>query len=241
MVPVNDASTVDLDTGTGGVDYAFTFTEGDLATTIVDASVTVADVDDTTLVNVTLDTGGIVDGASEQFTIGDLTFALNAADFNNAAVTIGGNAYTVDWVNATGMATVTLNSGEMSITQSQAIMLATAYQHTDTGTPTVGNRTIDVRVNDGNTDSTVATSTITVADVNDAPVHTVPAAQNTVTNTAVVFSTGNGNSISVSDVDAGAASIQMTLSTPDGTLTLSGTLGLSFSVGTGTGDALRDI
>ena len=169
VAPVNDAATVDLDTGTGGIDYAFTFNEGDAASTIVDATVLVADVDDTTLVNVTLDTGGVVDGASEQLTIGDLTFALNAADFNNAAVTIGGNLYTVDWVNATGIATVTLNSGEMSIAQSQAVMLATAYQHTDTNNPTGGARTIAVTVNDGNVDSAVATSTITVAPVNDAP------------------------------------------------------------------------
>ena len=82
--------------------------------------------------NVTLDTGGIVDGAAEQLTIGNLTFALNAVDFTNATVSIGGNTYTVNWVNATGVATITLNSGEMSIAQSQAVMLSTAYQHTDT-------------------------------------------------------------------------------------------------------------
>ena len=68
-------------------------------------------VDDTTLVNVTLDTGGILDGVAEELTVGDLTFALNAADFTDATVDIGGNTYTVNWVNATGIATVTLNSG----------------------------------------------------------------------------------------------------------------------------------
>ena len=106
---------VDLNAGTGGVDHAFTFTVAEAATVIVDATVNVADVDDTTLVNVTLDTGGIVDGADEELTIGDLTFALNAADFNNTSVTIGGNAHTVNWVNATGIATITLNSGEMTL------------------------------------------------------------------------------------------------------------------------------
>jgi len=83
-------------------------------------------------------------------------------------VDIGGNTYTVNWVNATGVATITLNSGEMSIAQAQAVMLASAYQHTDGDIPTAGDRTIDVAVNDGDTDSAIATTTITVAPQNDA-------------------------------------------------------------------------
>jgi VCBS repeat-containing protein len=131
----------------------------------------VTDVDDTRLVNVTLDIGGVVDGAAEELTIGTLTFALDVADFSMAS-TIGGLAHTVSWVQLTGVATVTLDSGEMTITQADTVLQATQYQHTDTNDPTAGNRTIAITVSDGGIDSRVATTTITVAPVNDAPVFT---------------------------------------------------------------------
>src|SRR5205823_13686296 len=53
----------------------------------------------------------------------------------------------------------------------------------------------------------------------------------------LVFSSGNGNLISISDIDAGASSVQVTLTATNGTLTLSGLSGLSFTVGDGTADA----
>ncbi|MHC5112450.1 MAG: DUF2341 domain-containing protein, partial [Planctomycetota bacterium] len=198
ITDVNDAPVVDLDAGTGGVDYAFTFTEGDAATAIVDATVSLTDQDDTTFVNVSFDSAGIVDGVDEQLTIGDLTFDLNAGDFTNATVDIGGDTYTVNWVNATGVATVTLNSGEMSVPQAQSVMLSAAYQNTNTDKPTVGDRTIDVRVNDGDIDSAVATTTITVAPVNDAPVVTAGAVTGYTENAVAVVI---DSTVTISDAD----------------------------------------
>ena len=52
--------------------------------------------------------------------------------------------------------------------------------------------------------------------------NSVPAAQSTNEDTALVFSAGNGNLVSISDVDAGAASVQVQLTVTNGTLTLSG-------------------
>src|SRR5439155_847410 len=78
---------------------------------------------------------------------------------------------------------------------------------------------------------------ITVNAVNDAPVNSVPAAQSTNEDTALVFSSGNGNLISISDVDAGASSERVTLTGTNGAITLSGTSGLTFSTGDGTADA----
>jgi VCBS repeat-containing protein len=169
VVPLNDSPMVDLD-ASGGIDYAFTFTEGDTATSIV-GTTSVTDVDDTTLVNVTLDIGGVVDGAAEELTIGTLTFALDVADFSMLA-TIGGLAHTVSWMQLAGVAAVSLDSGEMTITQAEAVLQATLYHHTDTNDPTAGNRTIAITLSDGDIDSRVATTTITVARVNDAPVFT---------------------------------------------------------------------
>ncbi len=84
-----------------------------------------------------------------------------------------------------------------------------------------------------------ATNTVnaTVNHVNAVPVNTVPAPQTSNENTALVFSSGNGNQVSVADPAAGNNSIQETLTATNGTLTLSGTTGLTFSTGTGAGDA----
>jgi hypothetical protein len=113
--------------------------------------------------------------------------------------------------------------------------------------------------------------TITVGGTNDPPINTVPGPQSTNLDTPLTFSSGNGNQISVSDVDAAglvnsgggskkkpgiqlpftpsgggpfANMLQVTLSVTNGTLTLSGTTGLSFSFsdgnGTGAGDGTAD-
>src|SRR5207247_1341284 len=106
-----------------------------------------------------------------------------------------------------------------------------------------GAASLQIVTNDqGNTGSGGALSdtdtvTITVNAVNDAPVNSVPAAQSTDEETAVVFSSGNGNLISISDVDAGGSSVQVTLTGTNGVITLSGTAGLTFSSGDGTADA----
>lgn len=64
----------------------------------------------------------------------------------------------------------------------------------------------------------------------------VPGPQVIVQDTALVFAPANNNAISIPDPDAGAALLQMTLSATNGTLTLGGTMGLTFSTGTGYGD-----
>ncbi|MBK5283669.1 MAG: DUF4347 domain-containing protein, partial [Nitrospiraceae bacterium] len=97
----------------------------------------------------------------------------------------------------------------------------------------------DTSTNGGTTAFSTATDTaaLTVTAVNDVPVNTVPAAQSTNEDIALVFSVGNGNLISIGDVDAGGSPVQVTLTGTNGTVTLSGTVGLTFSVGDGTADA----
>jgi len=105
--------------------------------------------------------------------------------------------------------------------------------HIDDG----GNTGIDPG-NSGTDDSEAATTTatITVTALNDAPVNAVPVSQTIDQNETLVFSTGNGNAISVSDVDAGGGVIRVSLTATNGLLTLSGTAGLNFLAGSGTGD-----
>src|SRR5262249_13312294 len=73
--------------------------------------------------------------------------------------------------------------------------------------------------------------TVTVNAVDDPPVITVPGAQDVNQDTNLVFSTGNGNPISVDDVHAGSNEVKVTLDVSHGTLTLSGTTGLTFQEG----------
>src|SRR5439155_1685699 len=112
-----------------------------------------------------------------------------------------------------------------------------------------GSDTLSLTTNDqGNTGSGGAQSdtdtvALTVNAVNDAPVNSVPGAQSTNEDTAKVFSNGNGNALSVADVDVAetvGGELKLTLSVSHGTLTLSGTSGLSFACGTCAGDGSSD-
>lgn len=66
---------------------------------------------------------------------------------------------------------------------------------------------------------------------NGAPVITAPASANTPPDTPRVFS-----NISIADADAGAGGLEVSLAVTNGTLTLSGTTGLTFGAGDGTAD-----
>ncbi len=107
-----------------------------------------------------------------------------------------------------------------------------------------GSATITVTVkddggtNNGGVDTFVRTFIVTVNPINDAPVNHVPGPQTIPINTSWVFSAGTGNAIFISDVDAFSDPVQVTLKATDGTITLNGTTGLTFSTGDGTDDPL---
>ncbi len=73
------------------------------------------------------------------------------------------------------------------------------------------------------------------------PTNTVPGAQSTAEDTTEVFSNANGNAIFITDADAGGASNQVIIRVSNGTLTLSGTAGLTFAAGDGTADASMQV
>ncbi len=88
--------------------------------------------------------------------------------------------------------------------------------------------------NGGDNTSDAQTFTIDVQAVNDPPVNTVPNAQTAGEEAALVFSLLTGNRISVADVDAGVSPLRVTLTAPDGTLTLGSSAGVIVT-GNGTG------
>ena len=104
------------------------------------------------------------------------------------------------------------------------------------GTATLAIGTNDLGNTGGSAQKTSAGVAITVLPVNDAPVNMVPGAQTINANTALAFS--GTRQITVSDVDAGTNPVQVTLNASQGTLTLAGTTGLTFSSGDGAADAV---
>lgn len=84
------------------------------------------------------------------------------------------------------------------------------------------------------TDPSPNTFRFNVTPVNDAPVNSVPVSQLTDEDTPLVFSGANGNRISISDLDAGGNPVRVTLAATNGTITLNGIGGLTFSLGDGT-------
>jgi len=79
---------------------------------------------------------------------------------------------------------------------------------------------------------------VAIVQENQPPVNTVPGAQTVLEDNNLLFSAGNGNAISVSDADA--STLLVTLAGTNGVLSLSGTNGLTFSIGDGTADPLME-
>ncbi|NJR68462.1 MAG: DUF4347 domain-containing protein [Synechococcales cyanobacterium CRU_2_2] len=159
VTPVNDPPAIDLNGPAAGNDYNATYTENALGTSILGATTAIADVDDT---NIELAIVTLTNPAS-----GDVL------SFNGSAVVNGSNN------NPTGVAGLTFKvsadgstltfSGSATKAQYETALKAIAFKSTSEN-PTAGNRTITVVVNDGDANSNIATSTITVTPVNDPPI-----------------------------------------------------------------------
>ncbi|MDQ1537563.1 MAG: hypothetical protein QOE58_1956, partial [Actinomycetota bacterium] len=143
------------------------------------------------------------------------------------------NGITGTWTAGTGVLALT---GTATIAQYQTALRSITYNN-NSDAPTTTTRTVTFVASDGELNSNTASRTITLTAVNDAPVNSIPGSQTIFENTAQVFSTGNGNLISISDPDAASSTVQVQLVSTNGTTTLSGITGLTFSVGDGTADA----
>ncbi|HEU4836815.1 MAG TPA: tandem-95 repeat protein [Pyrinomonadaceae bacterium] len=222
---LTDTDTVNITVNAVGDTPVVTATAGNLsyiendAPTAIDTGLTVTDVDSANLTGATVAITG-------NFASGQDVLAFT----NQLGIT--GN-----YNSGTGVLTLT---GTSSVANYQTALRSVTYSNSSDN-PSTALRTVTFTVDDG-TSTASATRGITITAVNDAPVNTVPGPQGTAQNTPIVFS--GGNAISVADPDAGGNTIQVTLTATNGTLTLSGTSGLSFSFsdanGTGTGDGTAD-
>ncbi|MGX9899808.1 Ig-like domain-containing protein [Arthrobacter sp. SA17] len=180
-------------------------------TSFLDSAITISDADNPTLTSasVTLTTN---------YTNGQDTLA-----FTNQVGITG------TWTAATGVLAL---SGTASVADYQAALRSITYMNSSNN-PSAELRTVSFTASDGILTSIPVIRTVSVAAVNDAPSNTVPASQTTFQNTPAVFA--NGNAISTADPDA--SSVQVQLTSTNGTSTLSGTAGLAFTTGDGTADA----
>src|SRR6185503_18602732 len=218
--PLTDTDTVNITVNAANDPPVVTTSAGNTsynenaAATAIDTGLTVTDVDSANLVGATVAiTSGFV---SAQDTLG----------FTNQ------NGINGSYNSGTGVLTLT---GSSSVANYQTALRSVTYANSSDNPTT--SRTVTFIADDGTSTSAPATKGITINAVNDAPVNVVPGPQGTNQNTPLTFSSGAGNQISVTDVDAGTNAIQVTLTATNGTLTLSGTAGLAFTVGDGTADA----
>jgi VCBS repeat-containing protein len=141
---VNVTGTNDAPTVVAGGTAAYV--ENDAAT-VIDAALTLSDVDDTNL-----------EGASVAIT-GGFVAGEDSLSFTNQNGIIG------SYTGATGILAL---SGTATVAQYQAAMASVSYANSSDD-PDTSDRTVSFGVNDGDVDSAVAFSTVTVAAVNDGP------------------------------------------------------------------------
>ncbi|MEL0169538.1 MAG: Ig-like domain-containing protein, partial [Pseudomonadaceae bacterium] len=217
VVAVNDAPTV---TTSGG---STSFVEGaDVASTpvVVDGGLTLSDPDSTTLASATVSITGNFMSSQDV-----LAFSNDGSSMGNISASYNAS---------TGVLTLTSSGATATLAQWQSALRSVTYSNSS-DSPNSSARTVSFEVNDGSDSSTAATRTVTVTATNDSPVNTVPGSQAVDQDASLVFSGGNGNLITLTDGDGTAA--QVTLTATNGALTLSGTSGLTFTVGDGTADA----
>ena len=211
------ASTAPVVTPTGS---ALAYTEN--GTPVLDSGITVTDADSANLASATV------------------TMTTNYVNGQDVLAFVNQNGITGTWTAGTGVLSLT---GSSSVANYQTALRSITYNN-NSDAPSTSARTVTFVVNDGANASNTGSRQITLTAVNDAPVNSVPAAQFTPTNNSYsqgrggyTFSSGNGNLISISDTDAASSTVQTQLVSTNGATTLSGTSGLSFSVGDGTADA----
>ncbi|MBL9158181.1 MAG: DUF4347 domain-containing protein, partial [Verrucomicrobiales bacterium] len=129
-----------------------------------------------------------------------LSFTGTVADVNNALASL---TYSPDDVNGAATLTVVVSDNGNTGVDPSTI----GQPHTGTTTDEQATRVFN----------------LTVSDINDAPVNTVPGAQTFNEDTPRVFSTANGNAISIADVDAFGFDVTTTITVNNGTLTAGGT------------------
>lgn len=188
--PVNDAPALDLDannSAAAGANYAATFTENGSAVAVVDADVSITDVDDSNIESATITLTNTKAGDS-----------LTVVGALPAGISID-PASTTTQIILTGSASLAAYQ-----TALQLLRFSNSSENPDT-TP----RDVTVVVNDGDANSNTAHATVTVVAVNDAPVLDLDA-DNSSTATGANYKTTfteNGSAVAIADADTSISDV----------------------------------
>ena len=171
---------------------------------------------------------------------GNLTVTLSTSTGGNLSASSGGGVT----VGGSGTGTLTLTGTLASLNTFLDTASNVQFLHSTSHLNGDNADAIAVTVNDnGNTGSGGGTNiglgsvNVDISAVNDAPVHVLPGSRTVVQNGSLTFSTANGSEIEVTDVDAAGSPLQVSLVATNGLMTLSGTTGLSFTLGDGSADS----
>ena len=207
------------DSAAPGGDYVTTFVEDGGAVVIADADATIVDPDSANLVSLTVTITNLLDGTAESLTANTT-----------------GTSITDSYDNMTG---VLLLTGSDTLANYEQVLRTIAYNNTDQD-PDTSSRLVEFVAHDGVNNSSVARTTIAMTAVNDAPGGSFVASQSTPEDTGLIFSTANGNAIVINDPDAGTNPVRILVTVSNGTLSLSGTTGLTMLQGDGAADAILE-
>lgn len=204
------APELDLNGSVDGADFVTTFVEDGGPVLIQHSDATLAHPDDSTLSSMTVTITNPLDGALESL----------SADTSGTGISMSYSG---------GVLTLT---GDDTLDHYQQVLRSLSYNN-QSDSPATAERVITVVANDGAQDSNVATATVSVTAVNDAPAINAPGPQITDEDASFVFGAAFGNPISIADPDAGVSEVEVTLTATHGQLTLSDTTGLEFVGGDG--------
>ncbi|HEX2763965.1 MAG TPA: Ig-like domain-containing protein [Allosphingosinicella sp.] len=187
IAAANASPQIDLNAGVAGIDNAANYTENASAVLLA-TGLTIADVDDTDLEGATVSVGTGFVANKDALTVNGL-----------ASGTI--NGITFSYNAATGVLTLT---GTASLATYEGVLRQVGFASTaDAG----ASRTIDWKVNDGSTNSAVAHTVVTIAEINDAPVNSLGGTIGTGEDAVDAWLSG----MSISDPDANPATDLVTV------------------------------
>ncbi len=195
----NSVPVVDLNGAEGsGTNFSTSFTEDGNPVVIVKTEVGqeafVSDSDGDNIQSMTVTLTNRPDGDSNE------SLGLNAA------ATTAASGLTVSYTQSTGVLSI---SGTASTAVYQSVLRGVTYNNTSQS-PDTTSRTINVVVNDGNVDSSTAVSTISIVNVNDAPVldtKASPALTGISEDLAAPASSSTANSTLVSSLLSGVSDV----------------------------------
>ena len=153
VIDLNDDGT------TPDTSWSATFTEGDVPIAVTDTDVSIIDPDDTSFSFLDVVLGGFVDTTSERFSVGGTTIPYGTPF--SPTVIVGGTTFLIDYDGDQSLGINRSGGGDMPASDLLALIASITYEHTS-GNPTAGDRTFDFVINDGDGNSKIAVSTITV-------------------------------------------------------------------------------